>query len=340
MNKNPSISFWLFLVSGLIVVMVVFGGRVRLTRSGLSIVEWNVITGILPPLNEAGWDDAFRKYQQTPEYIQVNAGISLEEFKSIYNMEYTHRLLGRLTGLAFVIPLLIFIGRGAIPRERIPAFVAIGLLFALQGLLGWLMVKSGLIDQPRVSHLRLTLHLICALVLLAACLWLAFGYTFGQPDLEHPQVSPQIRRMSVLFLAAVFLQITAGGLVAGLKAGYVSASFPKMFGQWIPDGLGRMQPWIANMVDNPATVHFQHRWFAFVVLFLAVALMLRLRGEFLPSYLRISAISALHLVLLQVLLGIGVIAMHVPAWMASLHQFFAIAILGTGLLICHRAFRA
>lgn len=340
MNKNQSIAFWLFLVSGLIVVMVVFGGWVRLTRSGLSIVEWNVVTGILPPLSEAGWDDAFRKYQQTPEYLQVNADISLEGFKSIYHMEYTHRLLGRLTGLAFVVPLLLFIGRGAIPRERIPAFVVIGLLFALQGLVGWLMVKSGLIDQPRVSHLRLTLHLSCALVLLTACLWLAFGYTFGQPDLEHPQVSPQIRRLSVLFQAAVFLQIAAGGLVSGLKAGYISDSFPKMFGQWIPDGLGRMRPWISNMLDNPATVHFQHRWFAFVVLVLAVALVLRLRGEFLPSYLRISAIGALHLVLLQVLLGIGAIAMHVPAWMASLHQFVAIAILSTGLLICHRAFRA
>ena len=340
MNKNRSIALWLFAVSLLIALMVVFGGWVRLTRSGLSIVEWNVVTGVAPPLSQAAWDDAFRQYQQTPEYLQVNVGMALEEFKSIYYMEYGHRLLGRIVGLAFVVPLFIFLARGAILRPRLPAFVAIGLLFALQGLLGWLMVESGLIDQPRVSHLRLTLHLSAALLLLAGCLWLAFGYAFGQPEPTQPRVSPQLRRLSVVFLAVAGLQIVAGGLVAGLKAGYITDTFPKMLGQWVPDGLWRLRPWTANLFDNPATVHFQHRWFAFVVLGVAAALARRARMELLPAYLRPAAVSTLHLTLVQILLGIGVVAMHMPVWMASLHQTVAVAILAAALLVCHRAFRS
>ena len=312
----------------------------RLTRSGLSIVEWNVVTGVVPPLSQTAWDAAFRQYQQTPEYLQINVGMSLEEFKSIYYREYGHRLLGRVAGLAFAIPLFVFWVRGIIPRPRLPAFAAIGLLFALQGLIGWLMVASGLTDQPRVSHLRLTLHLSAALLLLASCLWLAFGYAFGQPEPTQPRVSPQLRRLSVVFLAVAALQMMAGGLVAGLKAGYISATFPKMFGQWIPAGLWQLQPWIANHLDNPATVHFQHRWFAFVVLGVSAVLARRARMELLPAYLRPAAVSTLHLTLLQILLGIGVVAMHVPAWMASLHQAVAVAILAAALLACHRAFRS
>lgn len=340
MNKNKSIAFWLFAVSLLIAIMVVFGGWVRLTRSGLSIVEWNVVTGVAPPLSQAAWDDAFRQYQQTPEYLQVNVGMGLEEFKSIYYVEYGHRLLGRIAGLAFLVPLFVFFARGAILRPRLPAFAAIDLLFALQGLLGWLMVESGLIDQPRVSHLRLTLHLSAALLLLAGCLWLAFGYAFGQPAPTQPRVSPQLRRLSVVFLAVAGLQIVAGGLVAGLKAGYISDTFPKMLGQWIPDGLWRLQPWIANHLANPATVHFQHRWFAFVVLGVAAALARRARMELLPAYLRPAAVSTLHLTLVQILLGVGVVAMHMPVWMASLHQAVAVAVLAAALQVCHRAFRS
>jgi len=339
-NKNRSIALWLFAVSALIAAMIVFGGWVRLTRSGLSMVEWNVITGVVPPLSEEAWDEVFRKYQQTPEYVQINASMSLGEFKRIYYMEYGHRVLGRITGLVFVVPLLLFTLREAIPRPRLPAFIAIAFLFALQGLLGWFMVKSGLVDQPRVSHLRLTLHLIAALVLLAACVWLGFGYAFGQPDPEQPRASPRLRRLSLLLLAAAAVQTVAGGLVAGLRAGFVADSFPKMFGEWIPDGLWRLQPWFANHLNNPATVHFQHRWFAFVVLALAVFLVLRARLEILPSYLRASATGVLHLVSIQVLLGIGVVVMHVPIWMASLHQAVAVAILVAALLVCHRAFRA
>ena len=176
MTTNRQLAIWLLAVSALIVVLIVYGGWVRLTRSGLSIVEWNVVTGVVPPLSAAAWEGEFAKYRQTPEYQLVNYGMGLDEFKFIYYMEFGHRLLGRLAGLLFVVPLLYFLCGRAIPRAHIPTYLGIGLLFALQGLVGWLMVKSGLGDRPQVSHLRLTLHLCCAFALLAACLWQVFGY--------------------------------------------------------------------------------------------------------------------------------------------------------------------
>jgi heme a synthase len=255
-------------------------------------------------------------------------------------MEWGHRLLGRLTGLAFVIPLVVFVLRQSISRHRLPAFAAIGVLFALQGLLGWLMVMSGLVDQPRVSHLRLTLHLTAALALLGACLWLAFGYAFGQPNPTQPRVSPRLKGLSVAFLAMAVVQIMGGGLVAGLRAGLVSDTFPRMLGEWFPTGLWRLSPVWINHLDNPLMVHFQHRWLAFTVVLCAGALVRHAAHELVPSYLRAAAKAALHLTLLQVVLGMGVVVLHVPAYLASIHQLIAIGILSAALLTCHRALRA
>ena len=248
MTTNRQLAIWLLAVSALIVVLVVYGGWVRLTRSGLSIVEWNVVTGVVPPLSAADWESEFAKYRQTPEYQLVNYGMELDEFKFIYYMEFGHRLLGRIAGLLFVLPLLYFLCRRAIPRAHIPAYLGIGLLFALQGLVGWLMVKSGLDDRPQVSHLRLTLHLCCALALLAACLWQALGYLSSAS--EAWPVPRSVRRLCAWLFAAICLQIAAGGLVAGLKAGHLSDTFPKMFGVWIPAGLWSMQPPLLNLLDN------------------------------------------------------------------------------------------
>ncbi len=333
-HRNRPIGYWLLSVCALIAILIVFGGWVRLTRSGLSIVEWNVLVGVIPPLGESAWLSEFAKYQQSPEYQQVNFDMELDEFKSIYHMEFWHRFLGRLAGLSYVVPLLVFLLRGAIVRRRIPAYLSIGLLFALQGLVGWLMVKSGLVDRPSVSHLRLTLHLGCALLLLAACLWLAFDYLLPA---GKEQVPRRLRRLSILFFAALCVQIAAGGLVAGLKAGYLSNTFPQMFGQWIPIGLWAMTPTITNIIDNPALVHFQHRWFAFLVLGLAVALYFYGRDKALPSLLRTSTQLVLIAALIQVALGIATVLGGMPIAIASLHQAAAVALFSTGLLTCHRA---
>ena len=333
MTTNRQLAVWLLAVSALIVVLVVYGGWVRLTRSGLSIVEWKVVTGVVPPLSAAAWESEFAKYRQTPEYQLVNYGMGLDEFKFIYYMEFGHRLLGRLAGLLFVAPLLYFLCRRAIPRAHIPAYLGIGLLFALQGLVGWLMVKSGLDDRPQVSHLRLTLHLCCALALLAACFWQALGYLSSAAKARS--VPRLARRLCIWLFVAVCLQIAAGGLVAGLKAGYLSDTFPKMFGVWIPAGLWSMQPPLVNLLDNATTVHFQHRFFAFAVLGLTLALWVAARH----TALKTGAGLILCLVAVQIGLGIGTVVAHVPLALASLHQAAAVALFAAVLFLCHRAYK-
>lgn len=336
MQLNKSVGMWLFAVSAAITFMVLFGGWVRLSGSGLSMVEWHVVTGVIPPLSTEAWEEAYGDYQQSPEYKKINTGMGLDEYKSIYYMEYAHRILGRLVGLGFVVPLFIFLARGTIPWRCVTPYFGIGLLFALQGLVGWLMVQSGLIDDPHVSHYRLTLHLMCAVALLGACLWLAFGHAM-EPSEEQAGPSPQLRILSMVLLAAVSVQLAAGGLVAGMKAGFVSNTFPKMRGQWLPDGLFALEPLLCNLGENHITLHFQHRWFAFVVLGLAVALMLRSKKEGCPRYLQSSSKSFLHLVFVQILLGIAVIVLSVPPWMASLHQTVGLALFALAVFICHGA---
>lgn len=333
MTTHRQLAIWLLAVSALIVVLVVYGGWVRLTRSGLSIVEWNVVTGVVPPLSAAAWEGEFAKYRQTPEYQLVNYGMGLDEFKFIYYMEFGHRLLGRVAGLLFVVPLLYFLCRRAIPRAHIPIYLGIGLLFALQGLVGWLMVKSGLGDRPQVSHLRLTLHLGCAFALFAACLWQVFGYL--SPKAKARPVPRTVRCLCAGLFAAVCLQIAAGGLVAGLKAGHLSDTFPKMFGTWVPDGLWAMQPPLVNLLNNATTAHFQHRFFAFVVLGLALALWVAARR----TALKTGAGLTLCLVAVQIGLGIGTVVARMPLALASLHQAVAVALFAAALFLCHRSSR-
>ena len=333
-DVNRSVGRWLLFVCTLILILIIFGGWVRLTRSGLSIVEWNVITGVIPPLNEADWQSEFDKYKQSPEYQKINFDMPLEEFKFIYHMEFWHRFLGRIAGLSFVLPLLYFLRRGVIPRTSVPVYIGIGLLFALQGLIGWLMVKSGLDDRPSVSHIRLTFHLSGALILLATCLWQAFKHIIPNERKAH---STPLALPSVLFFAALYIQIAAGGLLAGLKAGYISDTFPLMFGQLIPDGLFNLTPAWINLLDSAPMVHFQHRWFAFIVLGLAVWLYFRGRAPHVAPLLRASTTAVLGIALLQVLLGIATVVVGMPIALASLHQATAVALFGAGLLSCYCA---
>ena len=332
MTNNRPLAHWLLAVSALIVILVIFGGWVRLTRSGLSITEWNVVTGVVPPLSNQAWESEFAKYRQTPEYRIVNYGMGLDQFKFIYYMEFGHRFLGRVAGLLFVVPLFYFLFRHRLPRAHIPSFLGIGLLFALQGLVGWLMVKSGLNDRPQVSHLRLTLHLSCALALLAACLWRAFDYLSPAAIQQTPR---GVRRLCAGLLAALCLQIAAGGLVAGLKAGHISDTFPKMFGAWIPTGLWAMQPPLVNLIDNAATVHFQHRFFAFAVLALALWSWWVIRRQ--APHLQTAALWVLGLVVVQIALGVVTVLLHVQLGLASSHQAVAVALFCAALFLCHRA---
>lgn len=343
-RNDRLVARWLFVVCACIVFLVAFGGYVRLSRAGLSIVEWDVVTGVLPPLGEAAWEETFARYQATPEYQHVNANMTLAEYKTIFYIEYIHRLAARLAGMILVVPLLVFLWRGIIPWRRSGVYVALVLLFLFQAFLGWYMVQSGLIDRPSVSHFRLTVHLLTALTLLAACFWQALrlraaaAHSAADPAPSvtsatgsAPAASPALialRRRAALLLALLVLQIAYGGLVAGLKAGHVSDTWPLMFGRLVPAGLlDVVEPWWANLVSAPLTVHFAHRWIAFAVLAAAVALSIAARRAPVSPDLRGGMAWLYTLLGAQIVLGISVIWWRVPWPVALAHQSLAVVLL-------------
>lgn len=325
------------MVAGLIVLMVVVGGFVRLSRAGLSIVEWDVLSGVLPPIGEDAWQETFALYQQTPEYQLVNNTMTLGEYQRIFYIEWGHRLIARIVGLIVVVPLIWFMWKGLMSaRESIRYWVIAG-LFAFQGLLGWLMVSSGLQDRPLVSHYRLTIHLLAAVALLGLVLWMAYNRTGASSEQLPAQSGAAGRRLSWVLLAAVVLQIAYGGLVAGLRAGHVSDTWPLMFGQWIPENLlTTAESWWASMVE-PLGSHWVHRWFAFVVAALAVSLFMVIRRK-LPreSSLRLWSLWLLYFVTVQITLGISVVWYGVPKWLALAHQAIGVALFVVALTITHR----
>ncbi len=333
-TSSKFLSGWLFSLCILIAAMVLLGGFVRLTHSGLSIVEWQVVTGVIPPFSDAAWQVAFTQYQQTPEYRHINRDMTLQEYKFIYYAEYFHRLLGRLTGLILVIPLIIFLARKTISRREAPLYISIGLLFALQGGLGWYMVKSGLVDRPAVSPYRLTAHLLLALLLFALCFWLALDKVTPPSRVEQQPKHPLAFKLSLGLIAILIIQITYGGFMAGLKAGYISNTFPLMFGYLIPpDLLSSPDPWPLNLVATPLTVHFVHRWLGFVVLALAGIMFYVVRKRAYAWGLQLSVAAMLVLGGLQILLGIGVITWHVPLALALIHQAVALGLFALTLFI-------
>ena len=339
MNKthNKILSIWLFTVCVFITLMVIYGGYVRLTRSGLSIVEWQVFTGMIPPLSQNAWQAEFEMYQQTPEFQKVNITMPLDAYKAIYYREYIHRMLGRFTGLLYVVPLFIFLFKGIIPRHKRNIYLLIGLLFGAQGFMGWCMVQSGLIDQPAVSHYRLTSHLLIALLLLGLCFWNALNHAIGPPGTKRAAAKPSLFILSVSLIVIIIIQISYGGLMAGLKAGYVSDTFPLIFGYLIPPGLlSMLQPWYANLIDNMTTVHFVHRWLAFGVLIVAGILYYLGRTRHLSRDVQRGAVVEIALISLQILLGLGVIIWHVPLWIALTHQVVAFLLFVVALYINHR----
>ncbi len=320
-QDNKKVTRWLLIVAGLIMAIVIFGGYVRLTRSGLSIVEWNPISGIIPPIGDAAWDIEFAKYQQTPEGQLVNQSMSLPEYKQIFYVEYVHRLIARFAGLIVVIPLFYYVYKGIIPRRKSFIYLTIGALFGFQGFLGWYMVSSGLVKHPEVSHLRLTFHLLTALFLLALTVWTALRH------LQHfPKVNKRGRGsvpfvLSSVMLAILIIQIAYGGFMAGLKAGWISNTFPLMGGALIPATFfTQFDSWLQNLFSSQIVVHFIHRWFAFVVLIAATWLYYALRRYDYAAHIQKAILFFLYLVGVQILLGLTVIWFSVPLILALSHQ--------------------
>ncbi len=309
-NPRPlALSNLLFLVAVMVFAMVVVGGITRLTESGLSITEWRPVSGAIPPLSLEDWAKAFELYRQTPEYREVNgpAGMTLAQFKQIYWWEFIHRLLGRLIGLVFAVPLLWFALRREIPRGYGWKMVALLVLGGLQGALGWYMVMSGLADRTDVSHLRLSAHLMLALVIMGALIWVALDLRRLRPA--------RVTMLTAAVFAALALQVLLGAWVAGMSAGQVANSWPLMNQRFFPDGVDRGLG-AAAFANDPFLVHFLHRWWAWglVVVLILFARKVRAAGSRFASIAIHSAFGT------QILLGIFTVVSGVAIWLAALHQ--------------------
>jgi len=330
------VAAWLFLCCALVFAMVVVGGVTRLTHSGLSITEWQPIVGTLPPLNDGEWQEAFAKYQRTPEYQQVNKGMGLAEFKGIFWWEYFHRLLGRAIGVVFLLPLLWFVARRRIPRGYAWKLAGIFVLGGLQGAMGWYMVQSGLVDNPRVSQFRLTAHLGLAFVIFAAMLWV--GLSLAVPQRAALDAAPQrgVRRFALAIVALVFVMVLTGGFVAGIRAGFAYNTFPLMNGAIVPPEIFMIEPWWKNFFWNMATVQFDHRLLAWALALLVPALWWRLRTTAgLPSRARSGGSLLLALLAAQIALGIATLLLVVPLPLAAAHQAGAVLVFAAAINVAH-----
>jgi len=320
-SDRRTVALWLFLCAAMAFAIVVVGGVTRLTRSGLSIVEWQPLIGTLPPLSETDWQALFARYRATPEYKLVNFGMDLAGFKRIFWWEYIHRLLARLIGLVFLLPLLWFQAKGKLERPLAWKLWGIFALGALQGAMGWLMVKSGLIDDPKVNPVRLTLHLGLALAIFSAELWLALG-------LLAPRTA-RAERLAAALPFVVFAMALSGGMVAGLRAGAAYNTFPLMNGHWLPPEILMLEPWWRNFLYNMATVQFVHRGLFWLLAVLVPLAWWRRRGS--------PAANALLLAFaLQAALGIAALLAGVPVALGAAHQGGAVLVLAAALWNAHR----
>lgn len=332
-TARKQVAVWLLCCCALLFIMIVVGGVTRLTHSGLSMVEWQPIVGALPPLDQAQWEEVFHKYQQTPEYQQVNKGMSLAEFKQIFWWEYVHRLLGRAIGLVFLLPFLYFLLRGKIDRAWAPKLAGIFLLGGLQGALGWYMVKSGLVDDPRVSHYRLTAHLGLAFLIYAAMFWTALSLLYPRTTVAISDRQRSLRRFSWVVTGLIFLMVLLGGLVAGIRAGFAYNTFPLMNGHWIPPEIFMLQPWYLNFFNNMATVQFNHRLIAWVLILLAPLFWFRSRRLNLTARARLVCNLLLAMLAVQIMLGIATLVHVVPLSLAAAHQAGAVLLFSCALLV-------
>lgn len=331
--RAPAVAAWLLAVAAMVFAMVMIGGVTRLTESGLSIVEWQPVSGVLPPWTDAAWHEAFAKYQAYPEYQKRNLGMTLAEFKAIYWIEYIHRLWGRLIGVAFALPLAIFWFRGWLGRDLKRRLIAIFVLGAAQGVLGWYMVQSGLVDEPSVSPYRLTAHLGLALAIYGGLFWTALDL-LGRGTRGAVSAAPWGWPMAMLILVGA--TIAWGGFVAGLDAGLAYNTFPLMGGRIVPDGIGELSPAYRNLFENVATVQFLHRVLALTTVAVALLMRWRCRGA-LAGPERLAADCLVAAVLIQAGLGIATLLLAVPVALAAFHQAGAVAALTAALWLARES---
>lgn len=317
-ENSKAVGVWLLLMAAIIMAMITIGGLTRITGSGLSITEWDLLMGAIPPLGDAQWAEAFAKYRQIPQYRIEHLGMSLDAFQSIFWWEWTHRFLGRLLGAAFALPFLWFAWRGAIKRADWPRFVILFLLGGLQGFIGWWMVQSGLETRVSVSPYRLAIHLGAALLLLVALLWIALEYL-------RPGKSTGMSKRATLFGVLVYGQMLLGALVAGLHAGLVYNTWPDMNGRLLPEGVFSKSPWWINFFENEGLVQFDHRIGAYIVA--GAAAWVYVRAINFTGLVKTSAKLIAAITTVQIGLGIATLLLMAPEALAALHQVTAATLL-------------
>lgn len=328
--RPAALARWLWAVALLVIMVVAVGGITRLTESGLSITEWKPVSGVLPPLTEVGWQAEFEKYKQIPEYKEINAGMSLAAFKGIFFWEWLHRILGRLVGMALLVPLAFFAWRRAIPAGFGARLLGLAALVGLQGAIGWWMVASGLVDRTDVSHFRLALHLLTALFLLAALVWTARDFALMARD--GVAVRPRLTGVAWAVIAILFVQLLLGAWVAGLNAGYVASTWPSMNDHFVPEGIDWSRgAWFA-FTNDPFLLHFLHRWWSWAaaIALLLLARTLGRRGARTEAMLLILVVAA------QMTLGILTVVTGVSMWIAVLHQVTGAILVATTAASLHR----
>lgn len=335
-TQNTAVMKWLFTFAFVVAFLVVFGGFVRLTRSGLSIVEWNPISGTVPPMGQQAWAEEFAKYQKTPEYLKINTGMNLEEYQFIFYMEWFHRFIARFAGLLYAFPVFYFFFKKVIPWKEFGIYFMMGMLFIGQAFMGWYMVASGLVDRPEVSHIRLTLHLLLALSLIALALWVALGHKFGFADTNKPAKWSLPSKLTAGSIGLLILQISYGGFTAGLKAGHVSDTWPLMLGKWIPPNL--FNTWL-NIFEMPQTIVFIHRWLAWAGLIAVPLVYYFVKKQNYPQDIQKGLLWLIGVVVLQITLGVWTILSYVNIIVALIHQANAIILLALAVYFIHR-FRA
>jgi heme a synthase len=331
-SRGRSVAIWLLVCCAMVFCTLVVGGVTRLTESGLSIVEWQPLLGAIPPLTHAEWLAMFEKYKQIPQFSQVNHDMTLEGFQYIFWWEWAHRQIGRAIGLVFFVPLVWFWVRDRIPRGYKWKLVAFLILGGLQGAMGWYMVKSGLVNDVRVSQYRLTAHLGLAFLVFGLMLWTALGLL--RPRSPYPDAPAGVRRFALFVLGVVSLMVLSGGFVAGIRAGLAYNTFPLMNGHVVPPDIFALQPWWLNFFSNISTVQFDHRLIAWSLMALVPLLWLKVRRQ--APQAKGAANAMLVMFAIQVALGIATLLHQVPVTLASLHQAGAMILFAKLIFLNHK----
>lgn len=332
-KDNKKVIYWLLTGCFLLFIMVLVGGITRLTDSGLSMSNYKLLTGTIPPLNNAEWEEAFDLYKQFPEFNAYNTHFDLEDFKAIYFWEWFHRVLGRLIGVVFLVPFLYFLITKQLSKPTIKKSIILLALGAFQGFLGWYMVKSGLVDMPDVSHYRLAAHLTTAFLTFAATLWVALDLIFPQ---RKPAIKP-VKKWLVVGVMVLLVQIIYGAFVAGLKAGLLHNHWPMMNeGKFMHDTVYLLEPFYKNLIENPSGIQFVHRTLAYLVVIAIAVIWFKAKNYSLTKMQKISINLLVILVVLQFTLGVLTILNQVPLWLGIAHQIGAFFMISAMTFALHR----